>query len=112
MTVFIASLGITAIFSEVSGIVWVTAVIAGVANGLSAGIVFAIGADISPDKGGEVFAGLFRFVVDLGEFFGPSVCGVLIANMSLGWSFIIISLLSIAGLFAWTYEDIIALIRN
>jgi MFS family permease len=59
------------------------AMLMGLGNGLSAGIVMTLGADASPDTGRAQFLGAWRLVADLGNGGGPLLISALIAGFSL-----------------------------
>lgn len=57
-------------------IILLHALLAGIGNGLSAGIVPALGADLAPKTDKSEFLGYYRLFADLGEFVGPFIVGV------------------------------------
>ena len=59
---------------------FLNAVIGGIGNGLSSGILVAYGADLAPFEPPEAkseFLGYYRLIGDFGEFFGPMIVGTL-----------------------------------
>ncbi|MCK9485202.1 MAG: MFS transporter [Dehalococcoidia bacterium] len=58
--------------------------VAGLGNGLGAGIVMTLGADFSPARGRGEFLGVWRLIGDIGTAGGPFVVGGLAAVLSLG----------------------------
>jgi MFS family permease len=59
------------------------AVLMGVGNGLSAGLVMTVGADVSPAVGRAQFLGAWRVCADIGTGGGPLLIGALTAAASL-----------------------------
>ncbi|MDR7274685.1 MFS transporter [Catenuloplanes atrovinosus] len=59
------------------------AMLMGLGNGLSAGIVMTLGADASPTAGRAQFLGAWRLVADLGNGAGPLLISAIIATVSL-----------------------------
>ncbi|WP_063746887.1 MFS transporter [Catenuloplanes japonicus] len=59
------------------------AMLMGLGNGLSAGVVMTLGADASPTTGRAQFLGAWRLVADLGNGGGPLLISALIAGFSL-----------------------------
>ena len=60
-----------------SGIIFLHAILAGLGNGLSAGIVPALGADLAPEIHRAEFLGYFRLFADTGELIGPFLVGIM-----------------------------------
>jgi MFS family permease len=53
------------------------AIMSGVGNGISSGIIVAFGADLAPTNSSRAkFLGYFRLCADLGEFVGPLIIGL------------------------------------
>ena len=69
------------------------AVLAGIANGLSTGIVMTLGTDLAPAERRSEFLGLWRLLTDLGSAAGPLAIGMVVAIAPLG-----IASLTVAGL--------------
>ncbi|EWM46262.1 major Facilitator Superfamily protein [Bordetella holmesii 70147] len=61
----------------------VTAMLLGLGNGISSGIVMTLGADASPAHGRTEFLGIWRFMADLGSSLGPVLLSALTALVSL-----------------------------
>ncbi|WP_328477682.1 MFS transporter [Actinoplanes sp. NBC_00393] len=59
------------------------AMLMGLGNGLSAGLVLTIGADVSPAEGRAQFLGAWRLCADVGNGGGPLVIGAVTAAVSL-----------------------------
>jgi hypothetical protein len=55
----------------------------GLGNGLSAGLIMTIGADVSPAAGRAQFLGAWRVCADLGNGGGPLAIGAIAAVASL-----------------------------
>ena len=69
------------------------AILAGLANGLSTGIVMTLGTDLAPPDRRSEFLGLWRLLTDVGTAAGPMVIGMVVAAAPIG-----IASLTIAGL--------------
>ena len=61
----------------------IVAMLLGLGNGISSGIVMTLGADAAPAHGRTEFLGLWRFMADLGSSFGPVLLSGLTALVSL-----------------------------
>ncbi|WP_433830472.1 MFS transporter [Actinoplanes sp. CA-015351] len=72
-------------------------VLMGIGNGLSAGLVMTVGADVSPAAGRAQFLGVWRVCADLGAGGGPLLIGVVTAVASLTASAVVVGA---AGLLA------------
>ncbi len=61
------------------------AVITGIGNGLSSGIIVAFGADMAPNDASSksTFLGYFRLFADLGELLGPLIVGIVVQFTSI-----------------------------
>ncbi|BBH67533.1 MFS transporter [Actinoplanes sp. OR16] len=75
-----------------SGMVGLTlaGVLMGIGNGLSAGLVMTIGADVSPAAGRARFLGVWRVFSDLGTGGGPLLIGAVTAVASLTASAVVV----------------------
>ncbi len=62
------------------------AVILGLGNGFSAGVIMTIGADLAPDYNRGGFIGVWRLMTDMGTTAGPFVIGATVKIMSLAAS--------------------------
>ena len=69
--------------SSVVGLGFV-AILMGIGNGLSTGIVMTLGADASPAAGRPQFLGAWRMLHDIGRGVGPVLISALIAAASIG----------------------------
>lgn len=77
----------------------------GVGNGMSAGLVMILGADVSPALGRPTFLGAWRVVADLGNAAGPVAVGAVAAAASLGVASVAVGGLGVLAalcLWAWT----------
>ncbi|MBB2940959.1 MFS family permease [Actinoplanes lutulentus] len=72
-------------------------VLMGIGNGLSAGLVMTVGADVSPAAGRAQFLGVWRVCADLGAGGGPLLIGAVTAVASLTASAVVVGA---AGLLA------------
>lgn len=73
------------------GGVAVIAVILGVGNGMGAGLVMTLGADVSPTVGRPLFLSIWRLVTDFGAAGGPLVVSVVAALVGLGPASLVIA---------------------
>ncbi len=78
----------------------VVAVVLGLGNGISAGIVMTLGADASPAVGRAQFLGGWRLMADAGQAAGPLLISVLVALGSLGLAAVALGGVAWAGA-AW-----------
>ncbi len=62
----------------------IVAVVLGIGNGMGAGLVMTLGADVSPAQGRQAFLSVWRLVTDLGVAGGPLVVAALAAVAGLG----------------------------
>lgn len=69
------------------------AMLAGIANGLSTGIVMTLGTDLAPPDRRSEFLGLWRLLTDFGTAAGPLAIGMVVAVAPIG-----VASLAIAGL--------------
>jgi MFS family permease len=73
------------------------AVLMGVANGLSNGLIMTLGADSAPEDGRAEFLGAFRLCHDTGALAGPLVLATVTAVATLGLGSIALGALSALG---------------
>jgi MFS family permease len=107
VTVFVIALFFLSLVSSGGGIsmLWMGAILIGIANGLSAGLALAIGAEMAPPDGGASFAGVFRFVCDSGEFLAPIMAG-LFFQLSIKFAFFGLVMTGVGGLYAYVGDDL------
>ncbi|WP_229076781.1 MFS transporter [Actinoplanes sp. DH11] len=72
-------------------------VLMGIGNGLSAGLILTVGADVSPAAGRAQFLGVWRVFADVGTGGGPLLIGAVTAVASLAASALV---MGVAGLVA------------
>ena len=60
------------------------AIVLGIGNGMGAGLVMTLGADVSPAVGRPLFLSIWRLVTDFGAAGGPIVVGVVAGLIGLG----------------------------
>lgn len=80
------------------------ALLMGAGNGLGAGLIMTIGADLSPPIGRAAFLGAWRLAPDLGTAVGPMAVSAVSAAVALGPAVLAmggIALLAIAALHRW-----------
>lgn len=73
------------------------AVLMGVANGLSNGLIMTLGADAAPREGRAEFLGAFRLCHDSGALAGPLVLAAVTAVATLGVGSVVLGALSALG---------------
>ncbi|MET7773544.1 MFS transporter [Nocardia sp. NPDC005366] len=73
------------------------ALVLGVANGLSNGLIMTVGADVAPRAGRAEFLGAWRLTHDAGSFVGPIAVGVVSVITVLGASALTVALTSAVG---------------
>jgi len=72
------------------------AILAGIANGLSTGIVMTLGTDLAPAKRRSEFLGLWRLLTDCGSTTGPMAIGIVVGVAPIG-----VASLTVAGIGAF-----------
>ncbi len=75
-----------------------SAVLSGVGNGISSGLVLTIGSDLSPPDNRGGFLGIWRFISDGGGAAGPTVMGIIANSYSLATASFSSGLIAIAGI--------------
>ena len=81
-------------------ILFMHAVIAGLGNGLSSGLVVALGADLAPKTSGRSeFLGLFRLLADCGELIGPLLVGLVAQFTSIPTMINVVAVIGTLGAF-------------
>ncbi|MGW4356365.1 MFS transporter [Nocardia sp. NPDC004582] len=75
----------------------VIAVILGVANGLSNGLIMTVGSDVAPPSSQAEFLGAWRLTHDLGMFAGPIAVGIIGAAATLGSAGLALGAVATAG---------------
>jgi MFS family permease len=81
------------------------AMLMGLGNGLSSGLVMTLGADVSPAAGRPQFLGAWRLLVDLGTGAGPLLIGAVLAFWPLPVAVLTMAgagAASVAALYRWT----------
>jgi len=73
------------------------ALLAGVANGLSTGIVMTLGTDLAPADRRSEFLGMWRLLTDFGTAAGPMAIGMVVAVAPIGTACLTIAALGAAG---------------
>ena len=90
---------VLAAMSLVDSYTWLimVAVAAGIANGLSTGIVMTLGTDLAPAAERGEFLGLWRLMTDFGTASGPIVVSAVVAVAPLSSAALVVSGLSALG---------------
>jgi MFS family permease len=95
--------GLLPLTTELAGITW-AAVLIGLGNGMGAGILMTLGADVAPKVGRAQFLGLWRIWQDTGVAAGPLVvaAGAALGSLAAGvWAMGAVSLTSAGALARW-----------
>lgn len=82
----------------------VVAMLMGVGNGMGAGLVMTLGADVSPPSGRQAFLGAWRLISDVGTAGGPLLVAAVAALTALGPASVAVggvSLLAAGALVRW-----------
>ncbi|MER7454750.1 MFS transporter [Nocardia beijingensis] len=96
MVLFAAGFGVLPFTSSVFGL-GCAAVLLGLANGLSNGLIMTVGADVAPDGQRAEFLGAWRLTHDIGMFAGPVAVGAISAVTVLGGAAVALALTAAAG---------------
>ncbi|WP_245746152.1 MFS transporter [Nocardia altamirensis] len=91
MVLFAIGFGVLPLTSSILGL-GAVAVLLGLANGVSNGVIMTVGADAAPDGRRAEFLGAWRLTHDIGMFAGPLVAGAISAVALLS-----VSALALAG---------------
>lgn len=96
MVLFAVGFGVLPCVSSVLALS-LSAVLLGLANGLSNGLILTVGADIAPEEQRAEFLGAWRLTYDIGMFGGPVAVGAISALTVLGASAGALALVAVAG---------------
>ncbi len=96
MILFAAGFGSLPFTSTVLGL-GCAAVLLGLANGMSNGLIMTVGADVAPDGQRAEFLGAWRLTHDIGMFAGPVAVGAISAVTVLGAAAVALALAAAAG---------------
>ncbi|MEU2033983.1 MFS transporter [Nocardia amamiensis] len=96
MILFAAGFGALPCTSSVFGLS-AAAVLLGLANGVSNGLIMTVGADVAPDVQRAEFLGAWRLTHDIGMFAGPVAVGAISAVTALGAAAIVLALAAATG---------------
>ncbi|WP_063821655.1 MFS transporter [Nocardia pneumoniae] len=96
MILFAAGFGALPFTSSVFGLS-AAAVLLGLANGVSNGLIMTVGADVAPDVRRAEFLGAWRLTHDIGMFAGPVAVGAISALTALGAAAIALALAAATG---------------
>jgi MFS family permease len=93
------------------------AIIGGIGNGLSSGIILAYGADLAPETPPESkaqFLAYYRLIGDFGEFFGPIVVGALAQFTSTPTMINTLCTISVASIYwlIWTIPEPLTMLNT
>lgn len=82
------------------------ALLLGIANGLSTGIVLTLGTDLAPPERRSEFLGLWRLLTDLGSTSGPLLVGGVVKMASLAVAPLVVGACGLAGAFiVWRFVE-------
>ena len=107
VVIFAISMFFTAAGIDASPLLWVSAAVSGIANGVAAGIGLVIGAEICSSNGGPKFASIWRLIMDASEFIGPLVSGILLNIFPLPFAFAFMMCFGFAGLAAYLGDYVV-----
>jgi MFS family permease len=96
MILFALGFGALPFTSSVLGL-GCAAVLLGLANGMSNGLIMTVGADVAPDGQRAEFLGAWRLTHDIGMFAGPVAVGAISALTVLGGAAIALAVTAAAG---------------
>ncbi|MBF6226947.1 MFS transporter [Nocardia abscessus] len=96
MILFALGFGALPFTSSVLGL-GCAAVLLGLANGMSNGLIMTVGADVAPDGQRAEFLGAWRLTHDIGMFAGPVAVGAISALTVLGGAAVALALTAAAG---------------
>ncbi|MGY2125320.1 MFS transporter [Nocardia gipuzkoensis] len=99
MILFALGFGALPFTSSVLGL-GCAAVLLGLANGVSNGLIMTVGADVAPDGQRAEFLGAWRLTHDIGMFAGPVAVGAISALTVLGGAAVALALTAAAGAYA------------
>ncbi|MGY2030380.1 MFS transporter [Nocardia gipuzkoensis] len=99
MILFALGFGALPFTSSVLGL-GCAAVLLGLANGMSNGLIMTVGADVAPDGQRAEFLGAWRLTHDIGMFAGPVAVGAISALTVLGGAAVALALTAAAGAYA------------
>jgi MFS family permease len=80
--------------SSFSGLV-AAAVVIGLGNGLGAGTMMTLGADLAPRRALGEFLGVWRLIGDAGSFMGPVAVGLIASHAGLNGSAFVLALIGV-----------------
>ena len=75
------------------------AILSGIGNGISSGLVLTLGSDLSPPENRGGFLGIWRFISDGGGAAGPTVMGIIANSFSLAIASFSSGLIALVGIF-------------
>jgi len=94
---FVLAAGIACLLGHNMVMLIVSAIISGLGNGLSGGIIITLGADLAPPEARAVFLGVFRTMGNLAELAAPVLVGTLADHVSLDVAELTICCISVIG---------------
>ncbi|MFI9414252.1 MFS transporter [Nocardia gamkensis] len=99
MILFALGFGALPFTSSVLGL-GCAAVLLGLGNGMSNGLIMTVGADVAPDGQRAEFLGAWRLTHDIGMFAGPVAVGAISALTVLGGAAVALAVTAAAGAYA------------
>jgi MFS family permease len=102
MIVFIVGLVLLPLADGVAGLA-AAALVLGMANGISTGIVMVMGMDLAPDDNRNHFLGVWRLIGDAGGVGGPLLTGLLAGAASLSVACFTVAGVGAAGLLIFVF---------
>lgn len=102
MLVFIVGLSALPLAQGLAGLAS-AALVLGLANGISTGIVMVMGMDLAPHDDRNQFLGVWRLIGDVGGVGGPLLTGALAGAASLGLASVAVAGIGVVGLVVFLY---------
>jgi MFS family permease len=96
--VLIGTVGSPILFLTPYATLIIAAILSGVGNGISSGLVLTLGSDLSPPNNRGGFLGIWRFISDSGGAAGPTVMGVVANSFSLATASFSSGIIAITGI--------------
>jgi MFS family permease len=93
-TVMAVGVALIPLASSFTGLV-AAAVVIGLGNGLGAGTMMTLGADLAPRRALGEFLGVWRLIGDAGSFMGPVAVGLIASHAGLNGSALVLALIGV-----------------
>tara|TARA_B110001454_G_scaffold38501_1_gene37937 strand:- start:8428 stop:9627 length:1200 start_codon:yes stop_codon:yes gene_type:complete len=96
--VLIGTVGSPILFLTPYATLIIAAILSGIGNGISSGLVLTLGSDLSPPNNRGGFLGIWRFISDSGGAAGPTVMGIIANSFSLATASFSSGFIAITGI--------------